>query len=40
MHDLYDKGGRSADFAVFIGQIRGTYRRRSSLMRELDAKGL
>ncbi len=40
MAELYDRGGRSADFASFIAQIRQDYGRRPSLMKALDAKGL
>ena len=40
MAELYERGGRSADFASFIGQIRQDYGRRPSLMKALDAKGL
>ncbi len=40
MAKLYDRGGRSADFASFITQIRHDYGRRPSLMKALDAKGL
>jgi hypothetical protein len=40
MADLYERGGRSADFASFIAQIRQDYGRRPSLMKALDAKGL
>lgn len=40
MAHLYEKGGRSADFASFIAQIRQDYGRRPSLMKALDAKGL
>lgn len=40
MAELYEKGGRSADFAVFAADIRADYRRRTSLIRELDLKGL
>ena len=38
--ELYERGGRSADFAAFIAQIRQDYGRRPSLMKALDAKGL
>ena len=37
---LYERGGRSADFASFIAQIRQDYGRRPSLMKALDARGL
>ena len=40
MAELYERGGRSADFASFIAQIRQDYGRRPSLMKALDAKGL
>ncbi|WP_304106611.1 SWIM zinc finger domain-containing protein [Mycolicibacterium bacteremicum] len=40
MAELYEKGGRGADFAVFMAEIRREYGRRPSLMRALDARGL
>lgn len=40
MSRLYEKGGRSADFAPYLAQIRADYRRRPSLMKALDAQGL
>jgi uncharacterized Zn finger protein len=40
MAELYERGGRSADFASFISQIRQDYGRRPSLMKALDAKKL
>ena len=40
MAQLYERGGRSADFASYIAQIRQDYGRRPSLMKALDAKGL
>ncbi len=40
MAGLYERGGRSADFASFMAQIRHDYGRRSSLMKALDAKRL
>jgi len=40
MSELYERGGRSADFAVYIAKIRHDYRRRPSLMKALQAKGL
>jgi uncharacterized Zn finger protein len=40
MAELYERGGRSTDFASFIAQIRRDYGRRPSLMKALDAKGL
>jgi hypothetical protein len=40
MAKLYETGGRSADFASFIAQIRQDYGRRPSLMKALDAKKL
>lgn len=40
MAKLYEKGGRSADFAAFMAEIRREYGRRPSLMKALDAKKL
>src|SRR6476661_3747971 len=40
MAELYERGGRSADFTSFIAQIRQDYGRRPSLMKALDANGL
>jgi hypothetical protein len=40
MAKLYERGGRSTDFASFIAQIRRDYGRRPSLIKALDAKGL
>jgi uncharacterized Zn finger protein len=40
MAELYERGGRSADFAASIAQIRQDYGRRPSLMKALDAKRL
>jgi uncharacterized Zn finger protein len=40
MAELYERGGRSADFALYIAKIRQDYGRRSSLMKALQAKGL
>ncbi|WP_396925878.1 SWIM zinc finger domain-containing protein [Mycolicibacterium sp.] len=40
MAGLYERGGRSADFASFMAQIRHDYGRRSSLMKALDAERL
>lgn len=40
MAKLYKKGGRSADFAEFMSQIRQEYGRRPALMRALDARKL
>ncbi len=40
MAKLYERGGRSADFASFIAQLRQDYGRRPSLMKALDAKKL
>jgi hypothetical protein len=40
MAQLYEKGGRSADFASFIAQIRQDYRKRPALMKALDARRL
>ena len=40
MAELYERGGRSADFASFIAQLRQDYGRRPSLMKALDAKRL
>lgn len=40
MAELYEKSGRSADFASFMAQIRQDYRKRPALMKALDAKHL
>ncbi|WP_142282747.1 hypothetical protein [Mycobacterium aquaticum] len=40
MAELYEKGGRSADFASFMAQIRQDYRKRPALMKALDARRL
>ncbi len=40
MRTLYEKGGRSVEFAAFIAKIRQDYGRRPSLMKALAAKGL
>lgn len=40
MAKLYERGGRTTDFASLIAQIRQDYGRRPSLMKALDAKGL
>jgi hypothetical protein len=40
MAELYERGGRRADFASLIAQIRQDYGRRPSLMKALDAKRL
>ncbi|MCV7056496.1 SWIM zinc finger family protein [Mycolicibacterium gilvum] len=40
MAELYERGGRSDDFAVLLAQIRQDYGRRPSLMKALKAKGL
>lgn len=40
MSELYERGGRSGDFASFIAEIRQKYGRRPSLMKALDAKKL
>lgn len=40
MATLYEKGGRGADFALFIAKIRQDYGRRPSLMKALQAKRL
>lgn len=40
MAELYERGGRSADFALYIAKIRHDYGRRPSLMKALQAKGL
>ncbi|CAN5871649.1 hypothetical protein BH10ACT9_BH10ACT9_47770 [soil metagenome] len=40
MGKLYERGGRSADFAVFLAKVRQDYGRRPSLMKALKAKGL
>lgn len=37
---LYERGGRSDDFAVLVAQIRRDYGRRPSVMKALKAKGL
>jgi hypothetical protein len=38
--ELYERGGRSTDFASFIAHIRQDYGRRPSLMKALAAEGL
>jgi hypothetical protein len=38
--ELYERGGRSSDFASFIAQIRQDYGNGPSLMKAMDAKGL
>ncbi len=40
MAKLYERGGRSAEFAKFITHIRQEYGRRPALMKALDAKRL
>lgn len=40
MAKLYERGGRSADFALYIAKVRQDYGRRPSLMKALQAKGL
>ncbi|OBG45362.1 hypothetical protein A5672_08955 [Mycobacterium alsense] len=40
MAKLYERGGRSADFALYVAKIRQDYGRRPSLMKALKAKGL
>ena len=40
MAELYERGGRSADFALYIAKVRQDYGRRPSLMKALQAKGL
>lgn len=40
MAGLYERGGRSPDFALYIAKVRQDYRRRPSLMKALQAKGL
>ncbi|SRX80122.1 SWIM zinc finger family protein [Mycolicibacterium parafortuitum] len=40
MAELYERGGRSDDFAALIAQIRQDYGRRPSLMKALKARGL
>ncbi len=40
MAKLYERGGRSADFALYIAKVRQEYARRPSLMKALQAKGL
>jgi uncharacterized Zn finger protein len=40
MAELYERGGRSSDFASYIAKIRHDYGRRPSLMKALQAKGL
>lgn len=40
MAKLYEKGGRGAEFAVLMAQLREQYRRRPALMKALDAKRL
>jgi hypothetical protein len=39
MAKLYERGGRSSDFASYIAKIRHDYGRRPSLMKALKAKG-
>lgn len=40
MAELYERGGRSADFALYIAKVRQDYGRRPSLMKALKAEGL
>lgn len=40
MAELYERGGRRADFALYIAKIRQDFARRPSLMKALKAKGL
>ena len=40
MAELYERGGRGADFALYIAKVRQDYGRRHSLMKALQAKGL
>ena len=40
MAELYERGGRSADFALYIAKVRQAYGRRPSLMKALQARGL
>ena len=40
MAELYENGGRGADFTLYIATIRQDYGRRPSLMKALQAKGL
>lgn len=40
MAELYERGGRSADFALYIAKLRKDYGRRPSLMKALQEKGL
>ena len=40
MRDLYERAGAGADFAEYIAELRGTYRRRTSLMSALDRERL
>ena len=40
MAKLYERGGRSADFALYIAKVRQDYGRRPSLMKALQAEGL
>lgn len=40
MAKLYERGGRKADFALYIAKVRQDYGRRPSLMKALKAKGL
>ncbi|CAM2738123.1 SWIM zinc finger domain-containing protein [Mycobacterium intermedium] len=40
MAKLYERGGRSTDFADYVAKIRHDYGRRPALMKALTAKGL
>jgi hypothetical protein len=39
MAELYERGGRSADFALYIAKVRQDYGRRPSLMKALPSEG-
>ncbi|MGA8256987.1 MAG: hypothetical protein WB767_10475 [Nocardioides sp.] len=40
MKELYERGGRPADFDEYLAGVRETYAKRTSLMRALDKHGL
>jgi uncharacterized Zn finger protein len=40
MRDLERMAGQQEDFERYLSNIRGEYRRRTSLMKQLDAHGL
>ncbi len=40
MAERYERGGRSADFELYVAKVRQDYGRRPSLMKALQAKGL